>query len=115
MGKENMNDLIKYCNKIITIEDLTKSVGPGWKKLIIDLCQLCIKHDVTVLDVKEKYGQLRFYVGWAPDELHNAIEAAEKESLTICEACGARGKLRNSHGWLLTLCGKCYNKHEENR
>ena len=40
---------------------------------------LCEKHNVAIFDVKVKYGGLRFYVGDAPDCVHDAIDKAEEK------------------------------------
>jgi len=80
-------------------------VGPGWhdilKRLINDLFEL--GWDGRVLQVKEKFGGLRFYVGSANKAIHERIDAAANESLVTCEECGAPGALRQG-GWLKTLC-----------
>lgn len=81
----------------------------GWKDLVQPLFELCDKHDVEVLQVKEKFGGLRFYVGGAPDEVYDAIRKAEDLSLTICMICGAPGKPRGG-GWILTLCDNHYKE-----
>lgn len=87
--------------------------GDGWFDLIYKLCQdlTKIKDDVTALQVKEKFGGLRFYVGFtATNEQLRLIDAAEEASYTICEVCGEPGKTRGG-GWIKTLC----DKHEEER
>jgi len=54
--------------------------------------------------VKEKYGTLRFYTTLITDEMSDAIDRAEKKSGTICAVCGEPGKVRNTTGWMRTLC-----------
>jgi hypothetical protein len=56
-----------------------------------------------VLQVKEKFGGLRFYVNHKSDAIRQRIEAAIQESFHTCEVCGQPGKLREG-GWLKTLC-----------
>jgi hypothetical protein len=79
------------------------AVGQGWRSLVEPLIELCKQADVPILQVKEKYGGLRFYVGAAPDEVHAAIEAAEEASLSTCEVCGNTGTLMG-RGWFKTRC-----------
>lgn len=55
------------------------------------------------LQVKEKFGLLRFYVYGGNDRTYDYIEFAEAMSGRICEECGAPGVLRGG-GWLRTLC-----------
>lgn len=55
------------------------------------------------LQVKEKFGLLRWYVCNANDAIYKAIDDAEDESEKTCEECGAPGVLRKG-SWLKTLC-----------
>ena len=80
-------------------------VGEGWRKLVEPLIDLCKAEGVDILQIKEKFGGLRFYVGAAGDEVYNAIDAAEAASFSICEECGAPGKPANMGGWVRTVCG----------
>ncbi|TXM72479.1 hypothetical protein FV226_12270 [Methylobacterium sp. WL12] len=58
------------------------------------------------LQVKEKFATLRFYWG-ADDDARPGfgaiIEAAERLSAGICDACGRPGRFR-SGGWSKTAC-----------
>jgi hypothetical protein len=56
-----------------------------------------------VLQVKEKFGGLRFYVNCRNDSIRQRIEAAIQESFHTCEVCGQPGKLRED-SWIKTLC-----------
>jgi hypothetical protein len=67
----------------------------------------------TIMQVKEKFGGLRFYVNGASDEVHNYIDFAESMSFRVCEMCGAPGEPR-SDGWTKTLCERHHReRHEE--
>lgn len=55
------------------------------------------------IQVKEKYGGLRFYVNRATVEHYNYIAFAGRMSYHTCEECGAPGKLYID-GWHRTLC-----------
>lgn len=60
----------------------------------------------VAVQVKEKFGTLRFYVRGVhsrSEAIRNYIEFAEYFSSRICEVCGAPGKLRGG-GWVQTLC-----------
>ena len=82
------------------------SVGPGWAKLIDGLFDS--KPEKTlVIQVKEKFGGLRFYVSETTEEFFILIDHAEQESYKICEDCGAPGSLNTERYWVRTLCKKC--------
>jgi len=57
----------------------------------------------TVVQVKEKFGTLRFYIQAGTDEHYNYISFAESMSGRTCEQCGNPGK-RLGRGWIYTAC-----------
>ena len=93
-------------------------IQAGWcfilEKLSITLEALIPKdnEEMYALQVKEKFGTLRFYLSSETDEMSSLIEKAEKLSAYICEICGEDGDIRTNHGWLTTRCDPC---HEEER
>ena len=89
-------------------------VGDGWFKLIDKLCEDILKCDggdkVVCVQLKEKFGGIRFYINGAPEEVHDLIMKAERDSFKICETCGEKGKLDEIKGWMVTICEKCKDK-----
>jgi hypothetical protein len=81
--------------------------GDGWFKLIDRLSSVLEPLDVEAVQVKEKFGGLRFYIRGGQDDVYNYIEVAEEESLKTCETCGRPGEPR-SGGWIKTLCDACW-------
>lgn len=63
-------------------------------------------HDsrMVVVQVKEKFGGLRFYAHSYTEEARKLIDEAEDKSFTICETCGGEGKTQSPRGWLITMC-----------
>ena len=57
----------------------------------------------VAVQVKEKFGGLRFYVQAATDKHYQYITFAESMSYRTCESCGAPGKTY-TNGWHTTLC-----------
>lgn len=55
------------------------------------------------MQVKEKFGTLRFYCNGTTDEVDELIRKAEKQSAVTCETCGKPGELIAS-SWLYTAC-----------
>jgi hypothetical protein len=79
--------------------------GDGWFPLLWRLCEdlepLVAKAEKEsgnpfgVLQVKEKFGTLRFYVSQHTDEIDERINSAQEESSRTCEICGQLGSLAN--------------------
>ena len=123
-------------------------VNSGWHPLLMRLCAgidaLLTDQEAEqceVMQIKEKFGGLRFYVrlGQAerismdisssdgdrlrlealtvkpePDMLariHLLIREAEVEAARTCEDCGKPGKLRRG-GWMRTLCDEDWVRHQ---
>ena len=96
-------------------------VGDGWLDLIDELCYK-LRHLIEtkypdyitdefpfeVVQVKEKFGGLRFYTNYTNDKIEKLITKYERKSFRICERCGKKGKLRADLPWIQTLCKKCY-------
>jgi hypothetical protein len=87
-------------------------VGSGWNLIIKNLIQDLIKlgWNKEVIQVKEKFGGLRFYINEGTDEIHQRIGEAELESMKTCEITGKLGKLRTDIGWYRTLCDEEYER-----
>lgn len=87
--------------------------GDGWFDILWRLCEdleplvaefrAAGGHKFEVLQVKEKFGGLRFYVNGSNDAIHQRILAAQEESFHTCEICGQPGELREV-GWIKTTC-----------
>lgn len=59
--------------------------------------------DFRVVQIKEKFGELRVYSAGADDFINGVISMSEMVASKTCEVCGERGKMR--HGsWIRILC-----------
>jgi hypothetical protein len=67
---------------------------------------------VTLDQVKEKFGTLRFYYTGGDDEISGMVRMAESMSGVTCEECGNVGERRGG-GWVHTYCEPCEIKREE--
>jgi hypothetical protein len=65
--------------------------------------------EMFAIQVKEKYGTLRFYMSTSTDEIQNLIDDAEALSSQTCENCGSPAKMRGIH-WYEVKCDKCYQE-----
>lgn len=83
--------------------------GNGWAELLHDLSRKLTAHaqeaglDIVAVQVKEKWGELVVYANGTDDESDRLIEAAREASASICEMCGAPGRLYR-RGWHRTRC-----------
>ena len=58
---------------------------------------------VTLDQIKEKFGTLRFYYTGGDDIIDGMVRMAESMSAVTCETCGNPGQQRGG-GWIRTLC-----------
>lgn len=63
-------------------------------------------HQPVAVQVKEKFGGLRFYADNCDDYTRGVIDMAESMSYRTCEVCGSPG-VKRSGGWIKTLCDNC--------
>lgn len=92
--------------------------GKGWMSLVEPLYIECTRHGGTILQIKEKFGGLRFYyspgMGNFDDpfwqQFQTKVDKAESDSYTICEDCGKPG-VRRMNGWIRTLCDTHAKEH----
>jgi hypothetical protein len=95
------------------------NVGEGWHEIIRTLEEKLnqIDPDFELLQVKEKFGGLRYYASTSqPEEdtnFHQLISLAEEATFHICEVCGEPGECKATHLWLKTLCEKHRAEDEE--
>ena len=98
------------------------AVGPGWWPILESLCGQIQHHldwknkksevvpQVTIDQIKEKFGGLRFYYSGGDDAIDGMVSMAESWAAHSCETCGAPGERRDG-GWIKTLC----DHHEAER
>jgi hypothetical protein len=70
---------------------------------------------VTLDQVKEKFGTLRFYYTGGDDVIDGMVRMAEAMSGCTCEGCGAPAERDSDGGWVRTMCQPCLTKREEER
>lgn len=85
----------------------------GWLQLVLRLDEnlAAVAPDYQVVQVKEKFGLLCYYVAGYPVERHDdvyaLIRAAETQSASTCQNCSAGNASLRDHGWVATLCNAC--------
>ena len=69
---------------------------------------------VTLDQVKEKFGTLRFYYTGGDDIIDGMVRMAESMSGVTCEECGNVGERRGG-GWVHTYCEPCEELRNKKR
>lgn len=97
------------------------SVPAGWHHLVEEMHARLKEIDplYQLLQAKEKFGTLRYYISTSPQgtveeknelikRLQDVVSEYEVRSETVCERCGNEGALHaNASGWRKTLCESC--------
>lgn len=94
--------------------------GDGWFGLIHKLCEdiraTNPPEDFCAVQVKEKFGGLRFYVRGGTHEIIQLIDDAEKRSYHTCESCGLTEGVTTQANpgkyWIRSLCPNCRKETE---
>lgn len=89
------------------------AMSDGWRKAFgIDMCEeirialgdYVEKYRIT--QIKEKYGELRWYDFGAPEGVEEIINKYTKLSRKTCIICG-KPATRVSIGWIMPFCDEC--------
>jgi len=131
MNEAHTEQLYRECP--ILFGDHTKSMretcmcwgfecGDGWFDLIFTLSRkieaivtkLPTEERPVAMQVKEKFGGLRFYMTSHHDEIEKLISQAEYDSERTCETCGKPGTL-HTDGWWRCLCDICEDAYQTKR
>lgn len=83
---------------------LYSRINSKWKRIYIDSERY---PQIEAVQVKEKFGGLRFYTNISSNEQEAAISFAESLSYKICENCGTMQNIGQTKGWVSTLCKEC--------
>ena len=103
--------------------------GEGWRDIISRTHEKLkyLDPDYTILQIKEKFGGLRYYFdsseygGVTYDIMNDVVSSAEREASYTCELCGASGimkgkvKTRVDHWLYYTYCKECSDEFIERR
>ena len=118
-----MNDFEKVQECFETLKrDYPNAIGKltyletpiGWMQLITDcakeiqaaiiLLPISQRDKFGAVQIKEKFGGLRWYVNYSHESIDLIIKKYEKLSYKTCQVCGKEGKCINKKGWIATVC-----------
>ena len=99
-------------------EEMTRfgfECGNGWIPILEDLFAKINKEvkkanltEFTVIQVKEKFGELVVVVDGGNDAINTLIGIALKKAAKTCEGCGKPGRMREFNEWYSTQCSGCF-------
>ena len=109
--------------------------GAGWFFLLDNLCSKIQRHiddrnetidkgyaqpnekpipQLVALQIKEKFGALRFYYSGGDEYIRTLVDFAESLSYSICENCGKFTEdVGRTQGWIQSLCTICAKEFDK--
>ena len=123
MTEEHSNYFKTVYPKMFTKPGWGPFCNDGWFPLVSLLCQSIQSHcdwkpecpQVTIDQVKEKFGTLRFYYSGGDEYVNGLVSMAETMSGIICENCGVPGTTDTSQHWIKVLCDTCKEERMSRR
>jgi len=108
-----MPRILDWWGKVVTTPEQQRfytftQIGKGWHPLLKEIFDF-LPEDTCVLQVKEKFGELRVYTS----AHHEGLQTLLNKSRTICELCGDAGTQRRINSWVHTVCSVCAEKIEK--
>lgn len=111
MNEENIAKLVNAYPKLYKTLQYFEC-GDGWYGIIDELSSklepLIEDGELPALavQVKEKYGSLRFYMNFETDAMSDFIKEYEIRSRSTCEVCGKAASSVIRRGYIYTACEK---------
>lgn len=117
MEKYNMSEELSFYEKRKSIyHKICSEIPIGWIKSIANhmadeitnkIEELGIWDDYCILQVKEKFGYLRYYAAPRVPEIEEIVNKYIEKSKYICTQCGALATRVITNGWHEPLCISC--------
>lgn len=99
-------------------------IAQGWYDIVREMVQAVEKQAVLEIrtkdnwpycvQIKEKFGLLRVYVGNTNDEMQAIIHSYENKSRFICLLCGKPSKFHHDD-WMRSLCDPCEERYQNSQ
>jgi hypothetical protein len=101
-----------YCDSTRSVEnpDYEEALPYDRKDTRTHKCLQETREQVVCIQMKEKFGGLRFYTNGHDDLVEGMIRMAEKICSETCETCGTREGLGFTTGWITVRCEECANQ-----
>jgi hypothetical protein len=87
----------------------------GWQAIVARMLEqleatisqhpAAFRRDLSVEEIRQKFGTLTVYLSKAPtSEVRAVLAEAHAASMITCEVCGAPGDLADRNGWISVKC-----------
>lgn len=117
----NNNDIYPWLNTEEIEECWLDCMPEGWvrafgKQMCDDLMEALGDYSDkwTIVEVKEKYGELRIYDVGCPTEIYDKVQSViDKYSYIsgfVCVECGSLDARMYNDGWISPFCEKCFSE-----
>lgn len=115
MNRELSDKLYNEFSELYKSYKTFPEIGDGWydllRNLSLELYESLDKEeieDICILQIKEKFGTLRYYASTTSDKADDIIHKYEELSGSTCEECGRVGDIaKSTGGWIRTICKLC--------
>jgi len=126
-GEDTINDVQELLDQkeIVLPIQFGFECGEGWYILLKTLLRSIEWHldpehtfprkerlPFEIIQIKESFGGLRFYYSGGDDRIMGMVNLAESLSYEICETCGSTKNVKQTPGWITTLCEDCFPKNK---
>lgn len=97
--------------ELLLATDIRFEISKGWYDIAENFFKNIKKiKGVEVIQIKQKFGELRIYVSHTNDKIEKLIKVSTEEAEHTCEMCGVNnewvGKKRPRF-WIFNICDEC--------
>jgi hypothetical protein len=118
--KESFPRLFQKNGTTYPVHEFGIECEDGWNKIVENLLQELEEYDVTLAQVKQKFGELRVYLNYGEKidphtfkETTKILNKYKDLSDVTCEKCGHEGTLHQTRQrWLSTVCDTCASAYD---
>ena len=98
------------------------SMPEGWRKafgnmMMEELREVLVEENFLdgfrILEIKEKWGELRLYTNYHNDKIERIIKKYSTLSKNICIHCGRPDTRMTGGGWYSPICEECHEKQQQ--
>ena len=120
LPRDGWNDTVRedYDYSYTELDEMPK----GWRKafgnmMMEELREVLVEENFLdgfrILEIKEKWGELRLYTNYHNDKIERIIKKYTTLSRNICIHCGKPDTHMTYGGWYSPVCEECHEKRQQ--